>query len=75
MYITSNMQSGKIAWQELAVQGLHSCGRTNQEQKRPRFISIETGEVTKTFTKTETSTSTLTDPTETFTINVNVRNQ
>ena len=75
MYITSNMQSGQIAWQELAVQGLHTCGRNNKEQKRPRFISIETGEVTKTFTKTETSTSTLTDPTETFTINVNVRNQ
>ena len=73
MYITSNMQSGQIAWQELAVHGLHSCGRSNQELKRPRFISVETGEVTKTFTKTETTTSTLTDPTNTFTINVNVR--
>merc|ERR1712154_711197 len=34
-----NMQSGKIEWKEMAVQGLHSCGRSNLE-KRPRFIAL-----------------------------------
>merc|ERR1712083_476733 len=41
-----NMQSGKIEWKEMAVQGLHSCGRSNLE-KRPRFIALAQETVSK----------------------------
>jgi len=50
-----NMQSGKIEWNEMAVQGLHSCGRSNQE-KRPRFIALQQEQFVKNLTKIETLT-------------------
>jgi len=59
----SNMQSGQIHWQEMAVQGLHSCGRSSQE-KRPRFIALAQEVVAKNLTsivtETETATATVT---------------
>ena len=64
-----NMQSGKIEWSEMAVQGLHSCGRSNQE-KRPRFIALQQEVVAKNLTKIETETVIAT---ETVTFNVEVR--
>jgi hypothetical protein len=64
-----NMQSGKIEWSEMAVQGLHSCGRSNQE-KRPRFIALQQEVVAKNLTKIETVTEIAM---ETVTFNVEVR--
>merc|ERR1739838_1147408 len=62
----SNMQSGQISWQEMAVQGLHSCGRSN-EQKRPRFIALQQEVVAKNLTKIVTETATATE-TVTFSV-------
>merc|ERR1711997_1099124 len=61
-----NMQSGKIEWKEVAVQGLHSCGRSNIE-KRPRFIALAQESVTKNLTSTVTNTVTATN-TVTFSV-------
>merc|ERR1712115_410129 len=61
-----NMQSGKIEWKEMAVQGLHSCGRSNIE-KRPRFIALAQETVAKNLTSTITSTVTATS-TVTFSV-------
>jgi len=61
-----NMQSGKIEWSEMAVQGLHSCGRSNQE-KRPRFIALQQEQFVKNLTKIETETVVATE-TVTFSV-------
>jgi len=61
-----NMQSGKMEWKEMAVQGLHSCGRSNKE-KRPRFIALAQESVVKNLTSTVTSTVTATS-TVTFSV-------
>jgi len=61
-----NMQSGQISWQEMAVQGLHSCGRSSLD-KRPRFIALQQEVVAKNLTKVETVTATATD-TVTFSV-------
>jgi len=53
----SNMQSGKIEWNEMAVQGLHTCGRSS-DVKRPRFIALQNEEMTKNVTIVETETVT-----------------
>jgi len=52
-----NMQSGKIEWNEMAVQGLHTCGRSNIE-KRPRFIALQQEQITKNLTSTVVVTET-----------------
>merc|ERR1712021_235657 len=61
-----NMQSGKIEWNEMAVQGLHSCGRSSQE-KRPRFIALQQEVVAKNLTRIETEIETATE-TVTFSV-------
>jgi len=61
-----NMQSGKIEWKEMAVQGLHSCGRSNIE-KRPRFIALAQETVEKNLTSIVTNTVTATN-TVTFSV-------
>ena len=66
----ANMQSGQISWQEMAVQGLHSCARSNQ-QKRPRFIALQQEVVAKNLTKIVTETATATE-TVTFSVNVSI---
>merc|ERR1711915_346570 len=64
-----NMQSGKIEWNEMAVQGLHTCGRSNIE-KRPRFIALQQEQITKNLTSTVVVTETAM---ETVTFNVQLQ--
>ena len=63
-----NMQSGKIEWNEMAVQGLHTCGRSNIE-KRPRFIALQQEQITKNLTSTVVVTETAME-TVTFSVEV-----